>query len=440
MKYINLYKDKADYDANFKQEDYNVSYIEDIRDVDYKKQLPTIQEAWIDSGIARWISTNRQVQFTDLELERIPEVRDSNILYTLQDTFRGMTKLKELPNIDGSNATSLASSFYNCKSIKEIKSNNYSNVNSLSNTFYGMESLEIIGDLNLSDKVTLMLSAFAKCSLLKRIPRIDFTNVKVADNMLSECSSLTELPEDFFESMNRSTSLQNMSKFLNKCSSLVINIPELNLLYVINASNMFSESGITGIDGLNLPVATNVSRAFDSCTNLVRVRSLNIPNATNIDYLYTNCSALEEVPELSAENLTSILGVYSGCSSLTNIRITSDLSKCTTFRDAFTKCNSLITIDGELDASSCTGDNSLLSTFYNCKELVDVRLSNVGVNVSFSDSSKLSKESVLWLFEHAKVVDPSLNRTMTFPRGYITRGFTEEEVKVVTDKGWTIVE
>lgn len=94
--------------------------------------LPTIQEAWIDSGLAKWVneSTKNSVRFnTELTGDLVvPKVKDRYRITNMLSMFGNCTSLTslDLSNLNTSNVTNMSSMFSSCTSLKTIYMRNCS--------------------------------------------------------------------------------------------------------------------------------------------------------------------------------------------------------------------------------------------------------------------------------------------------------------------------
>lgn len=70
----------------------------------------------------------------------------------------------------------------------------------------------------------------------------------------------------------------------------------------------------------------------------------------------------------------------------------------TTINYAFTAAKKLRKITNDINATNCT---SVVSAFSQCAALEEVRIRNLKVSISFSDSPLLSKQSLLYMIENS---------------------------------------
>ena len=116
-------------------------------------------------------------------------------------------------------------------------------------------------------------------------------------------------------------------------------------------------------------------------------------------------------------------------------------TKCVNFQNMFNSCSSLVSIDNMIIAPSSSTtvvqSNGFAQMFAGCIALEEIRFdgSVINANISFYDSPKLSKESILSLF----------NALKSGGTGTVTLGATnlaklnDTEKAIATEKGWSLV-
>lgn len=106
--------------------------------------------------------------------------------------------LRELPDINTSNATNMTAMFYTCGNLENAPNMDTSNVISMNSMFNSCNSLISIPNMDTSN-VTDMDYMFCNCTNLRTIPELD-------------CSSLESIPTDMFYGC---TYLDNVGGFTN---------------------------------------------------------------------------------------------------------------------------------------------------------------------------------------------------------------------------------
>lgn len=121
-------------------------------------------------------------------------------------------------------------------------------------------------------------------------------------------------------------------------------MPRLNTSNVTNFSLMFEScSSLTYIPYLDTSQGTNFYNMFSGCTSLTTIPSLDLSNGRDFTYMFRDCSLLTNVPSLDTSNGITFYGMFAYCYSLTTIPLL-DLSNGQDFSYMFSYCLSLIGI------------------------------------------------------------------------------------------------
>lgn len=180
---------------------------------------------------------------------------------------------------------------------------------------------------------------------------------------------------------------------------------------------------------------TGKSQLFDytfyGCLKLKEVPLIDTSNATGMTATFYNCAAIKAIPQLGTSKVTSISQLCYGCTSLESVP-TLDFSEVRSGSNAFSGCSALKTV-GPLTIPNMTAASSM---FRNCYALENCYLIGLKTGVSFEFSSKLTKESVLYIFEHAQTV--TTTQTITLHADTFAQ-LTEAEIAVATEKGFSVV-
>lgn len=223
----------------------------------------------------------------------------------------------------------------------------------------------------------------------------------------------------------------------------------LSMKYVPYNDNMTIFDNDVEIRELNVDTSLwlNFNRAFRNCYFLTKINEGNIVDCSGmapygiISNTFYGCSSLEEV------NLINIPDRAIDCSNLFSLspniipdkikKITfSPKLKVTRITSGFYGRYSLQTIVGELDFSECE-PNQQQNPFNGCTSLIEVRFTpeSIKQNISFTQSSKLSDESVQSILDGLATV--SSTQTL-FLNSAVYAKLTEEQKQSAIDKGWTI--
>lgn len=138
--------------------------------------------------------------------------------------------------------------------------------------------------------------------------------------------------------------LPDEGKVLNEVS-ITTNVPQDNTLKkLLDATKttkyLFEYYSGTSVDDLIQPNDTeNVTRTdsmFYNCYNLTTISQLDTGKVTNMSGAFYNCNDLQTVPALDCTNVTNMNNIFASCSSLksilmTNIGVNLDISASTRF-------------------------------------------------------------------------------------------------------------
>ncbi|TWP23322.1 BspA family leucine-rich repeat surface protein [Apibacter muscae] len=200
-----------------------------------ENQLPTIQEAWIDTGYFGWYNKEKTaVRITPkgAQMHYLPDVSDGERLTSAKDMFFEAFELKKVPKFSTKNITNFNNMFGRCFSLETIPLIDTSKGTDFGYMFAVCNSLTTIPKLDTS-KGENFGGMFYMCYFLTSVP--DFNTSKGTNfaGMFSSCTALTSIPK-----LNTSSGLI-FSNMFSGCSSLVTK-PQLDLSIAIDITDMFS--------------------------------------------------------------------------------------------------------------------------------------------------------------------------------------------------------
>lgn len=329
-----------------------------------------------------------------------------------------------------------------------------------------MHGVELVGRLPYTTKISNWSSSYNNiCSNL-----IHFD--------VRDCVSLTSLANLF-----------NYSYFLEKCSFIGWDTSK-----VLNFSYMFRGCKIKEIDISNFSAdsATNMSYMFYDCQGL---RKLTLPKwntslVTTFGSMFQNCYCLEQVNADGwvTEACTNISSMFQNCIKAKLSFRNWDTKSVKTFNLAFSSCRGIQELDySGFDLTSCTTLNSISSdvyqavkydcsgwqvpstadisylfrNIYSCQEInldnttfTGVKLTNMfysgvgtvervslsnggkfNTDLSISNLTNIDKDSLLGFLNSLLPV----TTTTTITLGTTLKAkLTADELKIATDKGWTV--
>lgn len=180
---------------------------------------------------------------------------------------------------------------------------------------------------------------------------------------------------------------------------------------------------------------TGKSQLFDytfyGCLKLKEIPMIDTSNATGMTGTFYNCAAIKAIPQFDTRKVTSISQMCYGCTSLELVPAL-DFSEVRSGSNAFSGCTNLKSV-GPLSVGLM---NSASSMFRNCYALENCYLIGLKTGISFEFSSKLTKESVLCIFENAQTVTASQTITL---HADVFGQLSEDEIAIATEKGFSVV-
>ena len=221
---------------------------------------------------------------------------------------------------------------------------------------------------------------------------------------------------------------------------------------VTDMSYMFNNcSGLTSLDlsNWNTSNVTNMGIMFNNCSELTSLdlSNWNTSNVTNMGAMFYSCIKLTSlnISTWNVSNVTDMHSMFSGCTKLTNLDLSNwNVSNVTNIYSMFDNCLGLTSLD------LSTWDTNKVTTMQNmfsyCKSLSDFKLSDLGHNemcnkLDLSYSSKLTKDSVLFLFNNAfDRATAGYTRAFTITLNAATKALlSDDELAIATNKGFTVV-
>lgn len=325
---------------------------------------------------------------------------------------------------------------------------------------------------------------------------------KHAHWMFSGCSKLGNIDVSDWEMNMLNAEGWGCAGIFNGCSSMTYfdvskwNTSTWNTLNAIFAGTSIESIDLSGwvstknsVNGKKCSI--NISSMFSGCSKLKQVIGLEkildsaVNNATS---LFSNCTSLVDISCLDNcdfSNVTSISYIFKGCTQLTtidfNILSNYNFSKLYSMGYAFNDCSNLTTIIFP-ENQNCIALKNVMSSLTGTKNLTDIKnlplinfkdstlaegqldyiyyaYGNIAdikdnINISFADKITAWKGFtdngyVPKLFSKfsAKTIDNIVNALYDYSsvgitktldtKGYISK-FTDEQLLIASNKGWTI--
>ncbi|TWP26830.1 BspA family leucine-rich repeat surface protein [Apibacter muscae] len=162
-----------------------------------ENHLPTIQEAWIDTGYFRWVNDSKTavvITAKGLSMQYLPDVSDGEQLTTATDMFFGANLLIKAPKFNTKNITTFGNMFGKCSSLSEIPLYDSSKVIYFAYMFSGCISLKTIPLLDTSKGLDFS-GMFYGAITLTYVPNLDTSRGVNMYAMFYKCRYLQSKPD-----------------------------------------------------------------------------------------------------------------------------------------------------------------------------------------------------------------------------------------------------
>lgn len=181
----------------------------------------------------------------------------------------------------------------------------------------------------------------------------------------------------------------------------------------------------------NMPLVSNVSSAFKSCSSIERITLGDIGGDADFEDFARWCGKLKTLTIGNAPNTRNINSIVDVCPLLEEFTASFG-DKLNNIRYAFQGCKSLRRINGVLDFG---GTTDYRGVFAGCTSLEEVRIKGLKASLDLSACANLSMESVRYLVENAQTVT---SQSIDLSRKLLEAH--EEELgdlgDTASDKGW----
>lgn len=278
--------------------------------------------------------------------------------------------------------------------------------------------------LDATKSTKYLFSSYEGNDIPNLIQYSDTENVTNMSYMYQWCKA-TNFPQ-----LNTSK-VTNVSYMFYNCKNIVT-APILNLSNVQNCESGFRDcANLTTCEISDFSNATNINGLFASCRKLKNTASnLTTPKVTDTGFMFYNCSALETAPEMNTSNVTDMTKMFYSCNKITTVPLY-DTSKVTRMEEMFWHCSDLQTVP----AFDCTNVTNMNNIFASCYSLKSILMTNIGVSLNISASTKFERTDLLIILNNLATV----TKTQTLKMGATNLAkLTDEDKLIATNKGWTL--
>lgn len=298
-----------------------------------------------------------------------------------------------------------------------------------------------------------------------RLSHIHTILSSIAANGTSPCLG-TAWMERYGVNMDTKAVLRSGSTFWRCYNLQSINVSNWDIRSIKDLHSMFSDCyRLHDIDVSNWDTGsvTSMDSMFAGCRELqnVDVSNWDTGSVTNMSHMFAGCHKLQNVNVSNWDTgaVTSMGYMFYECENLQDIDLSNwDTRSVTRVDYMFADCHELQNVNvSNWDTGSLTNASMMFSTCYNLQNVnaqgVDVsKLSYgipdvnyadlttlypfiIGVNHSYINATRLTRDSVLRIVQSLPVVTDS--HTITLGPTNLGK-LTEEEIAIATEKGWTV--
>lgn len=298
------------------------------------------------------------------------------------------------------------STFYQCVSLKKVQLPEEEGILIGSSMFNGCNKLT---DINIPNTCkTIGTNAFYNCTSLRNI-KIPKSITQLQQSCFNNCTSLfdIEIEED--------TLFTPQASIFTNCSSLPSEIVEKVTTHCMpnNSATSLFQNCLGLRDIICKKWLSN--NMFSNCTNL-KTALCELTETSIGSNIFQNCTSLKEV-HITGSPTSIYNSVFYGCTSLEIVYLPGTI---------ITQYNSSLTN---------TGSNNI---FYQCTNLKEIILGKGwSMSIYMSQSSNLTRESLIQTFENLKDFSGEQQRTITIGNTNKNK-LTKEDLAIATNKNWII--
>lgn len=178
----------------------------------------------------------------------------------------------------------------------------------------------------------------------------------------------------------------------------------LNSNNISQANNMFLQcTNLLYLPPLDLSEVQKAGAFLEECSYLRYAPAFNFIKATGLAYCFNTCRFLKHIDITTSSLLISASYLFFACGSLELVTGYLDVSNVNDLRYIFYGCINLQDVIPVLDLGKTT---NVTSFAYNCFSLRGIKIKNLPISIVFSQSSRLSKESLLFMINNEAATSP----------------------------------
>lgn len=182
----------------------------------------------------------------------------------------------------------------------------------------------------------------------------------------------------------------NLSSLFINCHTLV-SLPKIDTSDATMMASMFNTClSLTCIPPLDTSKVGTMANMCQTCVSLISFPYIDTANVYDMNSMFNTCYSLKCLPPLDVSNVTNMANMFYGCHSLVGVPYLNAL-KASNMNGIFQSCHALVSVKGF---------NKYNSDFSGCYALTHAYLSNQTHNLSLIYSSKISKDSLLYIINN----------------------------------------
>ena len=253
---------------------------------------------------------------------------------------------------------------------------------------------------------------------IKKLPVVDTSNLRTAQNMFSGFMNLQEVP------LIDTSKVTTMAYMFSNCSKLT-EVPLLNTSSVKDMNDMFSGcSELTTIPLFNTSKVTSMNRMFSKCSVIDNLPLLDTSSVTQMNYTFNRCVSLKKIPELNTQNVTNFNSMFYNCTSLYEVPAL-NASKVTDVGQMFISCNKLKDFGGLINL----GEAYITSHPANWS----------GYKLTLKDSPELTHDSLMNVINNLYDIKTKGCEAQGLVLGSTNMAkLTSEQIAIATERGWSV--
>lgn len=386
-----------------------------------------------------------------------PGLSSLGLVTRIDYAFSGAAQLPRVPDVDYSRIVTADYCFSECSSLTVIPALRMPSCISYSKLFGDCPALIHIGELELKGS-TIKGAATAPFYNDKRLTRIDKVSLTHGTNVfklfwMCGVASIGAL---------QIPNAQSLEGLFYQALGLKAIPPMLTSGNPLSMASMcLSCTALTDISALAGMTATSLQATFQGCTSLVVAKIGELVDTSAVSSfasLFSGCLSLQDIGEkLDTSGATNISRAFYGCSKLIRVpeldlhKVTSTSSNSGGLTYAFSQCTALqeikalkLGLDGIAETGSYyLGGLSLNGTSSSKRSLKRLALDpgwtggNLGTDTFSLAYNAIGHDAMGDLFESLPTLTRARSLTITGNAG--ADGLLESEIKIATDKGWSIV-